>query len=656
MSKWRIIAWRCFFAACTILVSSLVHGTGIAWAETLPSPSVLIVDSDLGDAELCKAHWLGEASTIVAQEGDRLLQGAQNPAWWSDDDAPATFLFSCEGAPITATDIVWALDKIRESGAEPHAFIVAMGTAGIPVREYVQDLSAIRQSARADVVGLAFLGTPHNGYSVGAAYPEAGLWASLSASIGHTSADLLPDSTYLQSLNAGVFPHVLKTLDVVGVVGDLGFGATDGAGIEADMTLMNSITSQVEQEKAEVTISRAMNLTGVWQPFTSSIDYPDRKLDQKLVEQLSAMECYETSPDALVQVREFYKMWFSRKPVVTHASYAVLLDLSGSMLEEADGTTSKLDAAKQAAKEYLHAMDACEALPLSAPMDVAVIGFSETTSTLASDHDDAAIEAIDEAMAAGETNIGIALEAALGALEAAPTCASKRILLLSDGANTRGQTEDQMLAGVVAKAKELGVVVDTIGFGDAGESNAAFLKRLSDETGGDSYSASDTYALRIDFLKSYYSSLGNDLIDVELDEGHEEDQSITADESTLALEFGLVSQGEAPGAVRLLCNGQEVDEALYTKSEQNGLSSLQCLNPPTGEYSLGNEGRLGQQHLFAVRQQGIASKQMATNMSEDHSLLIMLATGFALVLGIVLVVLFTRRRTSGSGSDEGTSS
>lgn len=545
---------------------------------------------------------------------------------------------------MTSADVAWALDRIRESGAEPRTFVVAMGTAGLPVREYVQDLGAVPQSQRADVVGLAFLGTPHNGYTASTLYPESSLWSQLASSVGLTVADLTPGSTYAQTLNVGTFPRVLKTLVIAGSVGDLGFGATDGAGIMADLSLSTFVSSQIEQRTTETTIGRAINLTGAWQPFTSSIDYPERTVDAKLVEQLSAMECYETSENTQAHVRAFYRMWFDQKTIVTHASYAVLMDLSGSMLEKIDTSALKLDAAKQAAKEYLHAMDACESLPLSAPMDVEVMGFAEGVTTLASGHDSAAIAAIDNARAAGETDIGLALDAALAALEKAPTCATRRILLLSDGASTQGQTNEQMLAGAGARAKELGIAIDTIGFGDVGESNATFLKQLSAETGGDAYSVADTYALRVDFLKSYYASLGSDLVDVELEQGQEEQNTIAADADTLALQLGLVVQADAAQNVTLLCDGQPVDASLYTTSVQNGFVSLQCLNPAVGTYAVRVPDRQGALHLFAVRQQGIAVKQVAVQAEEDFSLIIICVVGVVLVAGVVTIVVLSRRR------------
>lgn len=646
------VVLRHAFAMLIALLALAVLGVGTARAETVTSASVLIVDSNTGDAELCGLHWLGEANEVVAEEGSRSLRGSEKPVWWQGDGAPATFLLAADGIPITSSDVAWALDRIRESGAEPRTFVIAMGTAGLPVREYVQDQGKVPQSERADVVGLAFLGTPHNGYTVSTFYPEASLWSSLGPSVGLTVADLASGSAYVQALNAATFPRVLKTLVVVGSVGDLGFGATDGAGIQEDLSLSSSVSSQIELQTTEATIGRAINLTGAWQPFTSSIDYPDRTVDAKLVERLSAMECYETSEDAQAKVRSFYQMWFDQKTIVTHASYAVLMDLSGSMLEKIDASTSKLDAAKQAAKEYLHAIDTCEALPLSAPMDVAVIGFSEATSTLASGHDSAAIATIDGAHAAGETDIGLALDAALAVLDEAPTCATRHILLLSDGASTQGQTNEQMLANAGARAKELGIAIDTIGFGDVGESNAAFLKELSDETGGETYSVADTYALRVDFLKSYYASLGSDLVDAELEQGQEEQKTIAADANTLALQLGLVAQADVPQNVTLLCNGQPVDESLYTTSVQNGFVSIQCLSPADGNYSVRVPDRQGALHLFAVRQQGIAARQVAAQVEDDPTLIIVLVVGVVLVAGVILVAVLGRRR-SGDGPRSG---
>ena len=646
----RLLTCICVSVCCAILFLAKLPAEVHAQEKSM-LPSVLIVDSNLDDGKQCAYYWLGDDSELLAESGDKGLYTSVKPSWreatGASGEAPATFVLYGSGAQaLTADDIAWALDSIRESGAEPRTFVVAMGMAGLPVRQYAEDLAPVRQSSRADLVGLAFCGTPHNGYSASELYPESVLWGKLAQAVGLEVKDLAPSSEYLATLNGGVFPAMTKTLALAGSVGDLGFGMFDGAGLVEELIPAASLSKQIEDDRVEATIGRAINLTGAWQPFTSSIDYPQRAVDAKLTELLSAMDSYETSMDVQAKVGEFFTDWFAEGAPVTHNSNVLLLDLSGSMNEYIDDKSSKLAAAKEAAQEYLRAMSACSALPQAAPMDVSVIGFSETTTGVASSFDQDSCDAVAKMEAYGETNIGIALDEALTVLSSSPTCASRRILLLSDGASTRGQTEEQIIAGAVSNAQQEGVIIDTIGFGDVGESDAGFLKRVAKETGGTYYTAQDTYSLKVNFLKSYYASLGLSMVDEELAAGTSTTEALgDVSARTSALEIGVVSEEGNP-SITLICNGNQVDESLYTTSSENGLTSVQYLTPQEGAYELKLSGISGSAHVFAVRQQGIRKGKAVAGEQRDISLYLLAALGAALVLGIVGVIVFSKGRVN----------
>ena len=625
---------------------------GLAHAATRSDvPSVLVIDAGLGDLDLCSLHWLGSEAEPVADSTHAVLVSSADPTWWTEGggsgDAPTTFILGpVAGSPITSDDIVWALDQIRASGAEPRTFVVAMGLTGLPLRQYAEDLAASKQSSRADIVGMAFCGTPHAGLSAMAAYPELGIWDKVADTIGVSKADLTPGSSYLQGLDAGAFPSVCKTLLVNGAVGDLGFGQTDGLSAAQDLSLSSAVTTQVQSAQTNSTIGQACNLTSEWTPFTSEIDYPDRTVDAGLTERLSAIASYEVSAEVQEEVRTFYEAWFDTGTPVTHISSAVMLDLSGSMLEEIEPGHDKLSAAKEACKEYLRSMQAVSEIPQSAPMDVTIIGFAEQSSTIASSYDKSACNAVDDMSAYGETNIGLALDQAIDYLAHVPTCSDRHMLLLSDGASTEGQTNEQMLAGAVAKAKAAGIAIDTIGYGNVGESNAGFLKQVSDATGGIYYLAQDTYALKVNFLKSYYSSLGLSLVDEEVAAGSPATLSIgTADDHTVAFEAGIVSQKDAP-QVRVLCDGEELDEARFNLAEEYGLVSLQIVDPQPGEYTLELSGDTGSMHVFAVRLPGIATRWHGTEASQDYALYLMIGAAVVLVACVAIVVARTLSKRS----------
>lgn len=621
----------------------------VAFADDVrASPSVLVIDAALGDVDLCSLHWLGEDAEVVKENNGRELRSSATPAWWDGDDAPSTFVLcpSNRDSTITSEDVVWALDAIGESGAEQRSLIVAFGPSGLAVREYVEDLADVKQSSRADVVGMVFCGTPQNGYQASTVYPESALWEKLANSIGVTKDDLVPGSTYLSTLNGGSFPRICKSLVISGVVGDLGFGPTDGAGIGQDFELDAAVSNQVERVDATATVSRSINLSGTWQPFTSSIDYPDRKVDAKLAERLSAMDCYETSAEVQKHVTDFYRAWFLGSVPVTHSANCMLYDLSGSMQENIDANTSKLDAAQQAGKEYLHAMRTYSELPLSSPISSSVLGFAEQLSTIANTYDDDAIAALQSLEARGETNIGAALDAALVQLTATPTCSTKRILLLSDGASTEGLNEEQMIKGPVAEAKKQNVVIDAVGFGDVGESNEKFLQKAAKTTGGKYYSAKDTYSLRIDFLKSYFSSVAGTYYEGEVKKGSSATETIvTVDQNTDAIQIGIVFKADDV-PVQLLCNGEAVDESLYTTSKQDGFVSIRCLDPNPGEYSFAVLGKGDAMHVFGVQQQGVDQHEVVAKPQTDYSLVIVISAAALLLVAVVVVFATTRRRAN----------
>lgn len=156
----------------------------------------------------------------------------------------------------------------------------------------------------------------------------------------------------------------------------------------------------------------------------------------------------------------------------------LVLDTSGSMK---DG--GAMDAAKAAAKQYI------AVLPKDVKVAIVTAGAPSTTplGVLTSDRS-RAVAVIDGLQATGETALydGIRIAAELikkGEL------AQRRILVLSDGADTRSKTTLPEATGAVS-----GVAVDTIGFRTEA-TTSAILANLAKQTGGRSYSAADPAAL-----------------------------------------------------------------------------------------------------------------------------------------------------------------
>lgn len=642
--------------AVVCLCDSAFTASPVLAEEREPKPSVLVVDSNIGDLQELTRHWLGNDVDVVAQDGSYQLFSISktSPVWWAKKEgadevpAPRTFVLGVTdaNAPLGSSNIAWALDKIRESGAEPRTFVLAMGTTGLALREYAEDLGAQKQSSRADLVGLGFCGTPHNGYSVLQKYPELTMWNTLAGSVGLTADDLVPSSDYLKKLNGGVFPAVTKTLQVSGVAGDLGFGPTDGAAVIGDTFVPTTLTSQIMPHQATATIGANINLSNQWMPVTSSINYPGRSVDKSFAERMSAIETYEASAEVQSQVREFYDSWFADGSPVTHNASVLALDLSGSMLEEIEPGMTKLDAAKAAAKEYLHAIDACVDLPQVCPTSVSVTAFSETLNKVATTYDSTATSAVDaiQVPARDETNIGIALEDAVSTLKTAPTCAKKHVLLLSDGAATRGMSNEQMLAGPVAEAKKLGIAIDVVGFGDVGESNAQFLRTVAQNTGGTYYEAKDPFELKVDFVDSYYNSLGLEMVDEDLPAQSANTKLLgNVGDRTSALMLGIVAEGSDP-QVGLTCGGNAIDPNQYKLRTESGLTSLQYSNPALGDYEVNLSGHSKRLHVFAVKQLGISSGRAVDGEQLDISLYLLIGAGVLMVAGLATVIVVSVRK------------
>lgn len=633
-----------------VLSGNLASGEVAHADEQDAPPSCLILDAGLGDYTSCSLNWLGDGATVIAQSKGLELSTTSSPLWWSSygTDAPATFLL---GSPsgngvVDADSIIWALDQIRASGAEGKTLVVAMGATGLPLRQYAEEMTNPTQASRADLVGFVFCGTPQNGYATMTTYPDLSIWPNIASSVGLTVQDLAPGSAYLNKLNAGVFPKACRVLSINGVVGDLSFGPTDGvATATSDFALAPTLTSQVETVQVNASIAHEANLTRLWEPYTKAQGgLITSTVDGRLVERLSSISSYENSKEVMACVTSFYETWFAGGSPITHSSNVLALDLSGSMLDSVGSGQTKLSAAKSATAGYLQTMRSYSELPLSAPINVSVLGFNTSPWTIATGYEDAAIAAVEAAGASGETNISAVLESAFATLQSSPVCADRHVLLLSDGASTEGMSASAMLASFVPRAVEAGIVIDAVGFGDTGESNEAFLKDLSAQTGGTYYQANDDYGLKVAFLQSYYASLGTALVDEELDSNDASKDIGFVDANSAALQLGVAYEGEAP-KIAIRCNGVQTDEAQYDVFEDDGIISVQILNPAHGDYTVELSGSTGKMHLFAVQQRGV-SKGGAVGQTTDYTVIFMIIAGVALVALLAFVFVRTRKASS----------
>ena len=192
------------------------------------------------------------------------------------------------------------------------------------------------------------------------------------------------------------------------------------------------------------------------------------------------------------------------------ATVVVTLDVSASMMAT-DVQPSRIEAAKAAAQAFVRS------LPKS--FDVGLVSFSGTASVVQQPNRDRAtlLDALASLPLGGGTAIGDAVGASVTAAQAVVKTGSKapvRIVLLSDGANTVGQSVEAGAQQAVAA----GTPVTTIAYGTPdgvveirGQDipvpvDAAALGRLAQTTGGQAYTARDS-----DQLKDVYDHIGKEV-------------------------------------------------------------------------------------------------------------------------------------------------
>ncbi|MCL2746024.1 MAG: VWA domain-containing protein [Coriobacteriia bacterium] len=643
-----------FVVVCVLASALFVTDDSAFAAEVDLRPSVLLVDSSLGDADLFRLHWLGEDVEVMNSEDTLHLESTQLPNWWSECDSvqglypPATFfLHDSAQNPITADQIVWALDEIATFGSQPKTMIVSTGPSGLQVRRYVQDFADIKQSSRADVVGLMFMGTPHQGYSALTYFPQVRVWERLADGAGLSVEELHQESDFLSQLNNRPFPNVIKSLGVRGAAEDIGFGTSDGAGVENDLSLPTTVSAQIANANVRATISQAIGLSDLWEPTTRFLDQGYERLDSRPIAQLSAIDSYVTAPDSRAALREFYQVWFPEEAPVTHISTVLTVDISGSMRREIENGLAMLDAAILATNDFLLSVSVRSGKPYAVPESIDVFTFDTEVTHITSSHDDDARKKVQDIEVGGWTDMGIALEASLDALADSPRSADKRIILLSDGLPTVGMSAEEIMSGPVAAAARDGIAIDTIAFGVEDQSDVAFLEEIATVTGGSAHNSNDTYDLRLSFMSARFSSLGLNLADHSMSPAQEDSVEIAVvEEGTRLIELGIIADGATPD-FKLIHDGNTLDSDVLTVTRgADGMLTVQLDVPDPGVYTLKLSGDAQRAHVFAVMQKDLFRPAQTAPLAQDWSLeILVIATGTFVLLLILTFVLSRRART-----------
>jgi len=187
----------------------------------------------------------------------------------------------------------------------------------------------------------------------------------------------------------------------------------------------------------------------------------------------------------------------------------LVMDVSGSMGWRWKGGV-KIESAKKAALEFIEQVTH-EGQTRGGQHRIGVVAFSGGASVLlplTSDYNRAK-QVIISLSATSATNLGAGLVAGLGELNKTPSTTQRFIILLSDGETNTGLSPDQILNGPVVEARRKKICIHTVAFGDPGDIDANFLRKVGIGSGCGSYSHAETaFELFSTYLKLRHKSLG----------------------------------------------------------------------------------------------------------------------------------------------------
>lgn len=156
------------------------------------------------------------------------------------------------------------------------------------------------------------------------------------------------------------------------------------------------------------------------------------------------------------------------------ASIVVVVDVSGSMQDE-----DKIGAVAHALARFVETLDGQDHLAIVTFSDGAHVALPPTTVAAARTD---ILNAISNLAAYGGTNLGAGLGTALWIAEGMREGGVPRVVLLSDGVATVGETRPEVLAQLGTDAHDAGIAVSTIGMGN--QIDFSLLETLANRAGG----------------------------------------------------------------------------------------------------------------------------------------------------------------------------
>ena len=196
-------------------------------------------------------------------------------------------------------------------------------------------------------------------------------------------------------------------------------------------------------------------------------------------------------------------------------STAMVFDVSGSMSETTSDGEVKISAAKESADLVLRMIGQNRKSGRAPENDLVALATFSDYSTLELDLTEdlqAAAGAVDGLSPQNSTNLGAGIEEGSTALSYPSASGTQKIMiLLSDGMNNTGMTNQEILSGPVQGAKNAGTKIFTVGFGDPSNLDEELLKQIATETGGTYYPAENAYLLNQLYADLRLSAVGPSL-------------------------------------------------------------------------------------------------------------------------------------------------
>ncbi|NTU71564.1 MAG: VWA domain-containing protein [Coriobacteriia bacterium] len=450
-------------------------------------PPVLLVHgwSDSSERWLASG-WIDGRETVKKDTEWALLKAGVSSAFYYASDEPVVYLFDYHALQDGKGDIRQnarnlgaAIEVIRKRDKCDQVFVVAHSMGGLVSRTYMQGASGRKYAD--DVLGLVTITSPHGGVSVldelslggaGVVAPWIADWYSSDGGkqMQVSSAESIVDSLDQDAASTPVDANYAY------VVGNHWPYWGDGLVKTVEAKPGPSARSKVPWVSYWADSIHSENIAGWMWDYVHPGNLSDADEDEAV--------CSDDGVKKFVKGR--YDAAVKGGPVSTKSpSTSLVLDCSGSMIGE------KIESAKTAADA---ALDIVEGVGKQSGVNskVGLVRFNEAAEPIESPTVKykklrTSIQGLD---AGGSTNLVDAIQTGMEQLAGAN---SPVMILLSDGVDEQGNTNDQIISAA-DEARDKGITIYTIGFGTPGyDIDEELLKAVAGND--DRYSYADPSSL-----------------------------------------------------------------------------------------------------------------------------------------------------------------